>query len=80
MWRRWNERGGLGRFEWWTRASVYVLLAAAPVLAVVLGAQHQVRVPGLTVFLLLSVAQAAVKLGAANRHEAVQLARWRGWI
>ena len=61
MWRRWNELGGLGWFEFWTRAGVYVLLAAVPVLAVVLAAgQHQVRVPGLAVFLLLSVAQAGV--------------------
>src|ERR1035438_9723169 len=60
MWRRWNERGSLGWLEWRTRASVYVLLAAVPVLAVVLGVQHQVRVPGLAVFLLLSVAQAGV--------------------
>ena len=43
MWRRWNERGSPGRFEWWTRASVYVLLAAVPVLAVVLAAQYQAR-------------------------------------
>ena len=49
MWRRWNELGSLGRFELWTRAGVYVLLAAVPVLAVVLGVQHQVRVPGLAV-------------------------------
>ena len=61
MWRRWNERGSLGWFELRTRAGVYVLLAAVPVLAVVLAAgQHQVRVPGLAVFLLLSVAQAGV--------------------
>src|ERR1022692_4174999 len=60
MWRRWNERGSLGWFEWRARASLYVLLAAVPVLAVVLGVQHQVRVPGLAVFLLLSVAQAGV--------------------
>src|SRR5450631_240327 len=61
MSRRWNELGSLGRFELWTRASVYVLLAAVPVLAVVLAAgQRQVRVPGLAVFLLLSVAQAGV--------------------
>jgi two-component system, NarL family, sensor histidine kinase DesK len=61
MWRRWNERDSLGRFELRTRASVYVLLAAVPVLAVVLAAgQRQVRVPGLAVFLLLSVAQAGV--------------------
>jgi hypothetical protein len=61
MWRRWNELGSLGRFEFWTRASVYVLLAAVPVvLAVVLAAGHQVREPGLAVFLLLSVAQAGV--------------------
>ena len=38
MWRRWNERGSLGWFEWRTRAGVYVLLAAVPVLAVVLAA------------------------------------------
>src|ERR1035441_8736467 len=61
MWRRWNERGSLGRFELRTRASVYVLLAAVPVLAVVLAdGQRQVRGPGLAVFLLLSVAQAGV--------------------
>ena len=61
MWRRRNERGSLGWFEFRTRASVYVLLAAVPVLAVVLAAgQRQVRVPGLAVFLLLSVAQAGV--------------------
>src|SRR5271167_4329698 len=60
MWRRWNERGSLGWFEFRTRAGVYVLLAAVPVLAVVLGVQHRVRVPGLAVFLLLSVAQAGV--------------------
>ena len=61
MWRRWNEPGSLGRLELWTRASVYVLLAAVPVLAAILAAgQHQVRVPGLAVFLLLSVAQAGV--------------------
>jgi hypothetical protein len=41
---------------------VYVLLAAVPVvLAVVLAAGHQVREPGLAVFLLLSVAQAGVQ-------------------
>ncbi len=61
MWRRWNERGSLQRFEFWHRAGVYVLLAYVPVLAVVLAAgQHQVRVPGLAVFLLLAVAQAGV--------------------
>ena len=61
MWRRWNERGSLGWFELRTRAGVYVLLAAVPVLAVVLAAgQPRVRVPGLAVFLLLSVAQAGV--------------------
>jgi hypothetical protein len=61
MWRRWNERGSLGWFEWRTRASVYMLLAAVPVLAVVLAAgQPRVRVPGLAVFLLLSVVQAGV--------------------
>src|SRR3984957_2898468 len=61
MWRRWNERGSSGRFELWTKASVYMLLATVPVLAVMLAAgQHQVRGPGLAVFLLLSAAQAGV--------------------
>ena len=61
MWRRWNERGSLGWFECRTRAGVYVLLAAVPVLAVVLAAgQPRVRGPGLAVFLLVSVAQAGV--------------------
>jgi two-component system sensor histidine kinase DesK len=61
MWQRWNERGSPGRFELWTKASVYLLLATVPVLAVMLAAgQHQVRVPGLAVFLLLSGAQAGV--------------------
>src|SRR5580693_4554893 len=61
MWRRRNERGSLGGFELRTRAGVHVLLAYVPVLAVVVArAQHQVRVPGLAVFLLLSVAQAGV--------------------
>ncbi|HJZ27374.1 MAG TPA: hypothetical protein VJ370_13960 [Streptosporangiaceae bacterium] len=50
MWRRRNERGSLGWFEFRTRAGVYVLLAAVPVvLAVVLAAGHQVREPGLAV-------------------------------
>src|ERR1700687_701459 len=61
MWRRRNERGRLGWFELRTRGGVCVLLAAVPVLAVVLAAgQPRVRVPGLAVFLLLSVAQAGV--------------------
>ena len=61
MWRRWNERGSSGRFELWTKASVYMLLATVPVLAMMLAAgQHQVRGPGLAVFLLLSAAQAGV--------------------
>src|ERR1700722_7380013 len=61
MWRRWDERGNPGRFELWTKASVYMLLATVPVLAVMLAAgQHQVRGPGLAVFLLLSAAQAGV--------------------
>src|SRR5580692_2071817 len=61
MWRRWNERGSPGRFELWTKVSVYMLLATVPVLAVILAdGQHQVRGPGLAVFLLLSAAQAGV--------------------
>ena len=83
MWRRRNERGSLGWFEFRTRAGVYVLLAAVPVLAVVLGVQHQVRGPGLAVFLLLSVAQAASASRCCTRAWAATWQRDRrrrgGW-
>jgi two-component system, NarL family, sensor histidine kinase DesK len=76
MWRRWNERGSPGWFELWTRASVYVLLAAVPASAVVLaGQQHQARVPGLAVFLLLSVAQAGVCIALLHAGLGRYLAR-----
>lgn len=57
VWRR-VGRGGPGRYDLWTRASLYALLAVVPVLALDLAAgQRQARVPGLVVFLLLSAAQ-----------------------
>ena len=75
MWRRWNELGSLGRFEVWTRASGYVLLAAVPVLAVILAAgQRQVRGPGLAVFLLLSVAEAGVCIALLHAGRGCYLA------
>jgi two-component system, NarL family, sensor histidine kinase DesK len=61
MWRRWNEQSSSGRFDFYHRASLYALLAAVPLVALVLaGGQRQARVPGLAVFLLLSAAQAGV--------------------
>ena len=61
MWRRWNERSSSGRFDFVHRASLYGLLAAVPLLALILAAgQRQARVPGLVVFLLLSAAQGGV--------------------
>jgi two-component system, NarL family, sensor histidine kinase DesK len=61
MWRRWNEQSSSGRFEFYHRASLYALLAAVPLVALILaGGQRQARVPGLAVFLLLSAAQAGV--------------------
>jgi two-component system, NarL family, sensor histidine kinase DesK len=61
MWRRWNEQSSSGRFDFYHRASMYALLAAVPLVALLLaGGQRQARVPGLAVFLLLSVAQAGV--------------------
>jgi hypothetical protein len=61
MWRRWNEQGSSGRFDFYHRASMYVLLAAVPLVALILAeGQRQARVPGLAVFLLLSVAEAGV--------------------
>ena len=76
MWRRWNERGSPGRFEFRTRAGVYVLLAAVPVLAVILAdGQPRVRGPGLAVFLLLSVAQAGVCIALLHAGLGRYLAR-----
>jgi two-component system, NarL family, sensor histidine kinase DesK len=61
MWRRWNEQGSSGRFDFYHRASMYVLLAAVPLVALILAeGQRHARVPGVAVFLLLSVAQAGV--------------------
>jgi two-component system, NarL family, sensor histidine kinase DesK len=59
--RWWSVRSSPERFDFYTRTSLYALLAAAgPLLALSLLGQQQVRVPGLIVFLLLYVAQAVV--------------------
>jgi two-component system, NarL family, sensor histidine kinase DesK len=61
MWRRWNKQSSSGRFDFYHRASLYALLAAVPLVALILaGGQRQARVPGLALFLLLSAAQAGV--------------------
>jgi two-component system sensor histidine kinase DesK len=60
---RWQRSGpsGPGRFDFYHRASMYALLAAGPVLALILARDgQQVRIPGMAVFLLLSVVQAGV--------------------
>ena len=58
VWRRAGP-GGPGRYDLWTRASLYALLAAVPLLALGLAAgQRQTRVPGLVAFVMLSAAQA----------------------
>ena len=79
MWRRWNERGSPERYDFWTRASLYALLAAMPLLALALArAQQQVRVPGLAVFVLLSVAQAAACVALLHAGLTRYLARGPG--
>ena len=73
-WRR--ERSGPERYDFWTRASLYALLAVVPVLARALArAQQHVRVPGLAVFLLLSVAQAATCVALLHVSLSFYLAR-----
>ena len=59
MWRRWNELGGPERYEFWSRAGLYVPFAVALVFDLTLARAQQVREPGLVVFLLLSAGQAA---------------------
>ena len=58
--RWWSGRSSPERFDFYTRASLYGLFAAGPLVALPLAGQKQVRVPGLIVFLLLYVAQAGV--------------------
>jgi two-component system, NarL family, sensor histidine kinase DesK len=60
---RWQRSGpsGPGRFDFYHRASMYALLAAGPLLALLFARDgQQVRIPAMAVFLLLSVAQAGV--------------------
>ena len=58
MWRRWNELSGPERYEFWTRAGLYVPFAVALLFDLTLARAQPVRVPGLVVFLLLSAGQA----------------------
>jgi two-component system sensor histidine kinase DesK len=58
MWRRWNELSGPERYEFWAWAGLYLPFALALLYDLTLARVYQVRVPGLVVFLLLSVAQA----------------------
>jgi two-component system, NarL family, sensor histidine kinase DesK len=59
-WQR-SARSGSERYDLWTRAGLYALLALVPLLALgLVRGQQQVRPPGVTAFLLLSVAQAGI--------------------
>ncbi len=59
-WRR-GKRTSAESYAFWTRASLYALLAAVPLLVLGLtSGQQQVRQPGLAVFLLLAAAQAGI--------------------
>ena len=58
MRRRWNELSGPERYEFWARAGLYSPFAVALLFDLTLARAQQVRVPGLVVFLLLSVGQA----------------------
>src|SRR5580704_384798 len=58
MWRRWNELSSPERYEFWSRAGLYLPFAVALLFDLSLARAQQVRVPGLVVFLLLSAGQA----------------------
>jgi two-component system, NarL family, sensor histidine kinase DesK len=56
-----SKRTSAESYAFWTRASLYALLAAVPLLVLGLtSGQQQVRQPGLAVFLLLAAAQAGI--------------------
>src|SRR5580693_4581201 len=84
MWRRWNEQSSSGRFDFYHRASMYALLAAVPLVALILaGGQRQARVPGLAVFLLLSAAQGGVCVAVLHASLSRYLAtgpRPKSWL
>jgi two-component system, NarL family, sensor histidine kinase DesK len=76
VWQWWSGRGSPGRYDLWTRASLYAIFAAAPLLALSLArGQEPVRVPGLIVFLTLAVAQPAVCAGLLHVSLSHYLAR-----
>jgi len=62
--RWWSGRSSPERFDFYMRASLYALFAVGPLVGLLAlnsaPGQGQVRVPGLVVFLLLSLAQTAV--------------------
>jgi two-component system sensor histidine kinase DesK len=84
MWRRWNEQSSSGRFDFYHRASMYALLAALPLVALLLaGGQRQARVPGLAVFLLLAAAQGGVCVAVLHASLSRYLAtgpRPKSWL
>jgi len=73
--RWWSGRSSPERFDFYTRASLYGLFAAGPLVALALAGQKQVRVPGLTVFLLLYVAQASVCIALLHASLSCYLGR-----
>jgi len=73
--RWWSGRSSPERFDFYTRASLYGLFAAGPLVALPLAGQKQVRVPGLIVFLLLYVAQAGVCIALLHASLSCYLGR-----
>ena len=73
--RWWSGRSSPERFDFYTRASLYALFAAGPLVALPLAGQKQVRVPGLVVFLLLYVAQAGVCIALLHASLSCYLGR-----
>jgi two-component system, NarL family, sensor histidine kinase DesK len=83
MWRRWNERSGPQRFDSWTRAGLYVQFPVVLLLELTFAPGLRVRVPGLAVFLLLSVVQAgtcAALLRAGLSHYLARAPRPKRWL
>ena len=73
--RWWSGRSSPERFDFYTRASLYALFAAGPLVVLPLAGQKQVRVPGLIVFLLLYVAQAGVCIALLHASLSCYLGR-----
>jgi two-component system sensor histidine kinase DesK len=73
--RKRSSRSAPERYDFWTKAGLYASLAALPALALFVAVAERVRPAGLTAFVLLAAAQAAVTIALMRASLAHYLAQ-----